>query len=103
MRHSTNPFLRSSRFLVTFALLAGVAGAQLAPAVAGLPSTVSLASSPNPATYGAMVTLTATISPPTIGTVTFYDGFTVLGSSPVSGGQALLTTSLLKPGTHSLK
>ncbi len=36
------------------------------------------------------------------GTVLFYDGAVLLGSSPVSGGKAVLTTSSLSVGTHAL-
>ncbi|WP_005034730.1 Ig-like domain repeat protein [Holophaga foetida] len=37
------------------------------------------------------------------GTVTFYDGSTVLGTGTLSGGMAALTVSNLGPGAHSLK
>ena len=53
------------------------------------------------------MTLTATVSGPSgapspTGTVTFKDGSTALGTAPVSGGVATLTTSALGPGDHSL-
>lgn len=72
--------------------------------VAQTPSSVSILSSPNPATYGAAVTITATVTPSAAtGRVTFYDGVTPLGDSAVTGGQALLTTYLLTTGTRSLR
>ena len=63
--------------------------------------TAALVPSPNPSVFGQPVTLTATVSG-AIGKVTFYDGVTVLGVSPVSSGQATLTTSLLPAGTRQL-
>jgi uncharacterized repeat protein (TIGR03803 family) len=45
---------------------------------------------------GQSVDLTATVgSPDATGTVTFFDGGTVLGSTPVDAGQAILTMSFL--------
>ena len=68
-----------------------------------LPSTTTLSASPNPAIFGSPVTLTATVSPSSAtGTVTFYDGTTVLGIAPVSNGVATFTTTLLASGVGSL-
>ncbi len=54
--------------------------------------------------FGSLVVLTAGITPSSAtGTVTFYDGTTILGVSPVSNGVATLNTTLLAAGTHSLK
>jgi hypothetical protein len=71
-------------------------------------TTTALASSPNPANFGASVTFTATITttganPPT-GTVTIYDGTTALGSGTLSGGATgfALSTSSLTVGLHSI-
>ncbi len=61
-----------------------------------------LASSPNPSTFGASVTLTATVTSGATGTVTFQDGATSLGTGTISGGIATLTTSTLAVGTHSI-
>jgi hypothetical protein len=63
-------------------------------------------SSATPA-YGSAVTLTSMLNPAASGaqpggTVLFYDGAVLLGSSPVSGGKAVLTTSSLSVGTHAL-
>jgi YVTN family beta-propeller protein len=65
-------------------------------------STVALASSPNPSTFGASVTLTATVTSGATGTVTFHDGTTSLGTGTISSGIATLTTSSLAAGTHSI-
>jgi uncharacterized repeat protein (TIGR03803 family) len=70
-------------------------------------STTALGASPNPATVGESVTLTANISgsgaTPT-GSVTFYYGSQALSTVPLSSGKATLTagTSTLPPGTYQL-
>ncbi|MBI5031535.1 MAG: Ig-like domain repeat protein, partial [Chloroflexi bacterium] len=72
-------------------------------------STTSLSSSPNPSTFGQTVWFTATVSAlspglgtPT-GTVQFKDGSTNLGSPvTLSGGSAILITSTLSAGTHTI-
>ena len=64
----------------------------------------ALASTVNPSTYGTPVTFTATVTPssgPT-GSVTFKDGLTIIGTQPLSGGQASYQTSSLLAGTHSI-
>lgn len=66
-------------------------------------TTVTLASSANPTTAGKSITFTATVtnagaSP---GTVTFLDGLTVLGTSPVVNSSAKLTI-VLSPGSHNI-
>ena len=88
----------------------------------GTATTTTLTSSANPTAVGAQPTLTATVSgAPTSGTVTFYDGTTVLGTTKLSrtGGGVAKYTSLggtsasnsskgttsqpgLAVGTHSL-
>jgi hypothetical protein len=66
-------------------------------------SSVALTSSANPSTYGQSVTLTAAVSPSTAtGTVTFYNGVTVLETEPISSGQAALKTVMLPSGTLSI-
>ena len=69
-----------------------------------LPATsTALSASPNPAVLGSPVTLKATINPsPATGTVTFYDGVSILGIAPVSSGLATFSTSLLTSGSRSL-
>lgn len=70
-------------------------------------TTTSLASSSNPSTSGAPVTLTATVAGVTGGTptgsVTFEEGTTSLGTAPIgSGGHATITTSALASGRDSI-
>ena len=72
--------------------------------VAQTASSVSIFSSPNPATYGEAVSITAAVNPSiATGRVTFYDGAAVLGDSAVSGGQAIFTTRLLNTGARTLR
>jgi hypothetical protein len=67
-------------------------------------TTVTLQSSPSPATLGAAVALTASVTPAnSSGTVAFYDGVAILGVSQLSNGQATLTTRLLNAGVHTLR
>jgi hypothetical protein len=62
-----------------------------------------LVSAPKPSRYGQEVTLTATVAPSTAtGAVAFYDGVTVLGSGPLSNGQAQLATPLLASGARTI-
>jgi RHS repeat-associated protein len=66
-------------------------------------ATVSIASSSNPITVGQPLRLTATLSPASsTGSVSFADGTTNLGTVQVSGGVAVLSTSQLSPGSHSI-
>jgi uncharacterized membrane protein len=69
-------------------------------------TTTSLTTSGTPTVSGHSVTFTATVTPtgprtPT-GNVTFSDGPHSLGTSPLSGGVATLSTSTLAVGTHSI-
>jgi hypothetical protein len=66
--------------------------------------TISLVASPNPATPGQLVTLTATVTPSAAtGQVTFLDGTTVLGVGALVNGTATFTTSLATVGSRSLR
>jgi hypothetical protein len=66
-------------------------------------SAVTMTSSPNPSTQYSLVTLTATVSPgAATGTVSFYDGGTLLGGAALAGGVATLAVSTLTSGAHSL-
>ena len=66
-------------------------------------SSVTVASSSNPSTYGNSVTLTATVTPSAAtGTVTFKDGTTTLGTGTLSGGKTTYSTSALAAGSHSI-
>ena len=42
------------------------------------------------------------VKAPNVGTLTFFDGTTVLGTASVSMGEVMLTTSSLSVGTHSI-
>ncbi len=78
-----------------------VLAALLAVAAIGAPADLAITflSSPNPATYGHPVTLTATVlEAGAIGSVTFFDGTSPLGAAPVLNGHAKLTTSLIEIG-----
>jgi hypothetical protein len=70
-------------------------------------TTTSLTSSPNPSSFGQIVTFTATVTSkgngtPT-GTVSFLDNGNSLGNSPLnSSGVASLATSALSMGSHNI-
>ena len=68
-------------------------------------STTTATSAPSPSSFGQAVTLTASVAAgfgtPT-GTVSFFDGASLLGSSTLSGGAATLTTSALAVGSRSI-
>ena len=71
------------------------------------PTTTTLAAAPSPATQGQAVSVLATVStpgvPPVSGTVTFFEGATLLGTSPTGiGGRALLNLPGLSVGQHTL-
>ncbi|HEY6471930.1 MAG TPA: Ig-like domain-containing protein [Acidimicrobiales bacterium] len=78
----------------------------------GLIPTTTTLSGPSSANFGQAVTLHASVAAaqagpaPVSGSVSFYDGTTLLGSTPVtvSGGtgNASLTVSNLAPGTHHI-
>ncbi len=73
--------------------------------VAEVPTTVTVASSANPALAGQEVTLTATISAALAGetgSVEFADDGSLIGSGAVSGGQATFETSSLTAGNHPI-
>ncbi|MFF1956030.1 Ig-like domain-containing protein, partial [Streptomyces sp. NPDC058220] len=67
-----------------------------------------LTSAPDPSVFGQTKILTATVTAtapgagtPT-GTVSYFDGATLLGTSTLSGGVATFSVSTLSVGTHSL-
>jgi len=77
------------------------------PVTVLLPTATSLSSSSLSADLGVSVTLTATVtssgSPVTTGIVTFHDGATSLGASPVnSSGIATLSTTALPAGVNTV-
>jgi hypothetical protein len=71
-------------------------------------TTTVVQSSASPTVFGQPVTFTATVSvaPPgsgtPTGTVSFLDGSTTLGTSPLIGGVASFATKSLSVGTHSI-
>jgi hypothetical protein len=68
-------------------------------------STVSLAltKGTNPSVVGASLTFTATVTPNlATGSVTFFDGATIIGIALLSSGSATFTTSSLAVGSHSM-
>lgn len=71
-------------------------------------SSTTVASSPNPSTYGQVVTLTAAVTavPPAsgtpTGTVTFNQNSTALGSTTLSNGTGSISVTNLAVGTDSL-
>ncbi|MGA7648369.1 MAG: Ig-like domain repeat protein [Terriglobales bacterium] len=70
-------------------------------------TTTAVSASPNPASFGQSVTITATVASafnagPLTGTVTFYDGTTSLGSAAVGNGQATLSTTTLLMGANAI-
>lgn len=67
--------------------------------------TIELVSSANPSLVSNSVTLTATVSSSVgtaTGTVSFYDGTTLLGSGTLASGVATYTASNLAEGTYSI-
>jgi Bacterial Ig-like domain (group 3)/FG-GAP-like repeat len=76
-------------------------------AVPQVATATALAIDPNPGVFGQSITLTGTVSPtPTgvsLGTISFHDGTTLLGSGNVdSSGVATFTTANLAEGSHSI-
>jgi hypothetical protein len=74
----------------------------------GVATTISVVQTPENATYGQTVTLTATLTAQGSGnpssdgmTVTFYDGTVKLGTGSLSSEIATLSVTSLKPGPHS--
>src|SRR5262249_49532789 len=69
-------------------------------------SSVTLSSNNNPSTFGQAVQFVAHVdysSPQPTGSVTFYDGATSLGSMSLAGDGAVLNTSALLAGSHTIK
>jgi len=65
---------------------------------------VTLSSGLNPSAVGGAVKFTAYVSPSAAtGSVSFYDGSTLLGAGTLTAGSASFTTSSLAKGTHSIK
>jgi hypothetical protein len=88
------------------AAVSGATSASFALTNARAASAVNVTASSNQSLLQSAVTFTATVSSTTAGTltgtVTFLDGTTPLGSSPLSAGTASFTTSSLATGSHSI-
>jgi len=81
----------------------GSTSAGLSQTVNKANTTTALTSNRNPSNPGQPVTFKATVSPSTAtGTVQFFDGTTLLGTSTVNGGSASLSTSSLTAGPHAI-
>jgi hypothetical protein len=81
--------------------------AALTETVSPVSSSVAVASNQNPATFGSVVTFTATVAPSVsgasaTGSVTFFDGSTSLGTATVSSNSAQLNVSSVAVGSHSV-
>ena len=57
---------------------------------------------PTSPVVGTPVTITETVPPGVTGPVSFYNGTTLLGTAPIVGGTATLTTPALPPGTDTI-
>ena len=67
-------------------------------------TTLTFGTSQNPSRFGAPLVLAASVIPNTAtGKVTFYDGVTVLGTTPLVSGIASISTILLPAGNRKLK
>jgi hypothetical protein len=81
---------------VTHVLTVSVTGA-------GITTSTVVSSSLNPSVIGNSVTFTADVSPATAsGTVSFFDGATLLGTPTLVAGSATLATSSLAVGAHAI-
>lgn len=81
--------------------------ASMTQVITAAPTSISLAASPNPGNLNQSVTMTATVSSQSTavgnGNVTFYDGATSLGLSPLSAaGTASLASTFTAVGIHNL-
>ena len=71
--------------------------------VAQAGTTTTVESSLNPSMFGTSVTFTATVTPANAtGTVSFFDGVTLLGSGTLAAGSASVSTSVLAVASHSI-
>ncbi len=71
------------------------------------PTTTTVSSSLNPATYGQSITFTATVAPQSSGgtpsgSVSFKSGSTTLGTATLSNGTGTLTTATLAAGVSTI-
>ncbi len=105
---ATSPLVSAGTNLGTFPATAQALGvstpASFSLIVAGITTSTNLSVSPSgSANFGQQVTLTAILSPnAATGIVSFYDGASLIGSGPISGGVAVFKTILLGVGSHLL-
>jgi hypothetical protein len=72
--------------------------------VALTPTTTVLTASPNPAGFGASISLAASVSPSSAtGSIVFMDGSATLGTAILNAGKASFASSTLAVGSHSLR
>ena len=95
------------KFRAVFTNTAGSATSTAATlTVTSTEAIVSLASNPSPSSVGQAVTFTATLAgvpAPIAGTMSFFDGASLLGTKTVTGTvTSLQTTKLITAGTHSI-
>jgi N-acetylneuraminic acid mutarotase len=77
----------------------------VAVTVAPAATTTTLSAAPNPAAFGATVTFSATVSSKTAipaGSISFFDGKTLLGTAELQGGAASYATGALSAGSHTV-
>ena len=84
----------------------GSTSAPLSQVVKTATTTAAITSSLNPASTGQTVTFTATVTSQyggaATGSVTFYSGSQTLGTAPLSGNHAALSTSFASSGTYGI-
>ena len=87
--------------------LAGSKSKAVSQVVSKATTTTGLVSSVNPSKVGQSVTFTASVTPEfggtVTGTVSFYDGTTLLKTVALSGGAAKFVTTKLAAGSHTIK
>ena len=102
--YSGNPISMPATSVVLYVLAQPAPSPCLQSVAANTITTV--ASSPNPATFGQSVTITAAVtgaSTTPTGSLTFYDGATALSTVPLDAtARAVFTTSTLTVGPHTL-
>lgn len=88
---------------------ASVSSPPVAVTVTAAATTTTVTSSLNPAPFAAAVMFTATVGdsatpagPPPTGTVSFFDGTTLLGTATLASGVGTYTISTLSAGAHNI-